>query len=744
VDEPMDKFKLDYESAKLYLIFLNGNKPIHGTKFQFTFFDDKKGGMRGGEYTTLKEAWPTIVLKNKDGCGIFITVNETNKPAKNGKSTNKDIIGIRAVWRDIDNPPPKSPELDPTFTVNSSINKWHDYWIIDNENVSFEEWNKVMTIMVNDYGADSAAKDISRVLRLPGTYHLKNEPKMVTLNTAKNIPIYKWSDLKEAFTTPEDMSNYQSTQKITKQSDIGYLPLLENEIEEILNLIPCEQLEEKEWWKITVSIKRCAEYLNNGHKNIIFKIWDDWCKSGNNYDRLKNLKTWKHIDGKYLDITLGTLRWYATEFGWQPSNNRELIERYIYCQDGVGSYYDTQNKIILTKDVFNETNLRNFPGGKNIPKANVIFQKHSERRIVQGYAWLPLPYGEENKIIFENYGKLYINEWNGFAITPIKGDISIWLELVEYLIPATIERNHVLDWMSFTIQKPHIKINYQILHIGQEGVGKDVMYSPLSIIFGECAEDIDHEKAASQYEDVWAKKKFVTIQEIYKPSDKKFINLIKTKAASTSTGMVRLNIKCQHQVLQPNLVSFVAMSNHEDCMHLSPTERRYLVIKSFFPPKPNFDYAYFANKWMREEQGASKIFYFLLNRDLSKFDHGKLPMKTDSFYELVDNSRAEYEVMIEDWTETNYSIFKNDLICTDDVTTLLIKFNKKNVSFRNIAKALYKSGWKKLKKRGQKKVGKKNIKTPYLYSKIPDKYNKKTPVDLWEIWAKRIKIADEY
>ena len=48
--------------------------------------------------------------------------------------------------------------------------------------------------------------------------------------------------------------------------------------------------------------------------------------------------------------------------------------------------------------------------------------------------------------------------------------------------------------------------------MGNEGVGKDVMYSPLSIICGEYAEDINHEKAVNQFEDSWAKKKFVTIQ----------------------------------------------------------------------------------------------------------------------------------------------------------------------------------------------------------------------------------------
>ena len=93
----MKNLKLDYDAAEQYLTLLNGNKPIQNTKFQFTFFDDKKGGMKGYKYGTLKNAWPMITSKNNLGYGIFVTVNKTDKAAKNGKSKKEDITGIRAV-----------------------------------------------------------------------------------------------------------------------------------------------------------------------------------------------------------------------------------------------------------------------------------------------------------------------------------------------------------------------------------------------------------------------------------------------------------------------------------------------------------------------------------------------------------------------------------------------------------------------------------------------------------------------
>jgi len=82
----MKELTLDYDAAELYLTLLNGNKPIDDVKWQFTFFDDQRGGMKGGRYDTLENAWPEIEKKNHMGCGVFITVNETIKKAANGKS----------------------------------------------------------------------------------------------------------------------------------------------------------------------------------------------------------------------------------------------------------------------------------------------------------------------------------------------------------------------------------------------------------------------------------------------------------------------------------------------------------------------------------------------------------------------------------------------------------------------------------------------------------------------------------
>jgi len=313
----MNNHKLNYDKAHLYLQLLNGNKHIDDVKWQFTFFDDKRGSMKGGRYDTLEKAWEEIKKKNNMGCGVFITINNTDKPARNGKSKNDDITGIRAVWRDIDTPPTKNPELTPTLTVMTSKNKWHDYWVVDGENVDFQEWETVMQTMVDEFGADKSAIDRSRVLRLPGTYHQKKIPVIVELVTGPKKKPYTWSEILEAIQPTVNNTLADEALKELKREGKDYPPISVETIRQMLSVIPCEKLDEKEWWEITASVRHCADEIDE--VDLAFVLWDEWSKTGKNYDEKGNLKQWKNFKDKYVDITAGTLIHHAKKYGWTKS-----------------------------------------------------------------------------------------------------------------------------------------------------------------------------------------------------------------------------------------------------------------------------------------------------------------------------------------------------------------------------------------------------------------------------------------
>lgn len=130
-----------------------------------------------------------LVDLNEQGRGIFVTIN--------CGSRQKKIYKARAIWLE-DDGPGIVPELAPSFTVESSPNKFHHYWLIDGGTEDFAKWQIIMNVMVSKYKSDNAAKDLKRVLRIPGFYHQKSDPFRCKLN-ADNPIRYDWGQLCEFF-----------------------------------------------------------------------------------------------------------------------------------------------------------------------------------------------------------------------------------------------------------------------------------------------------------------------------------------------------------------------------------------------------------------------------------------------------------------------------------------------------------------------------------------------------------------
>lgn len=129
---------------------------------------------------SLEEAWDYNSPKYKHG--IFMTVNQLD-----GTIRKKDRVTKILAWAvDIDR---KGPELwsliargpKPT-TIIESKNGVHLYFDADSS-ATVEGYTEILEGMIGYYGGDKNAKDITRVLRVPGFAHWKNpeDPYWCTL-----------------------------------------------------------------------------------------------------------------------------------------------------------------------------------------------------------------------------------------------------------------------------------------------------------------------------------------------------------------------------------------------------------------------------------------------------------------------------------------------------------------------------------------------------------------------------------
>ena len=110
--------------------------------------------------------------------GIFMCINDVEGPRREAKNVTK----VRALFIDIDDgrPLPAFAELKPSIIVQSSTaGKWHAYWLCSDCTVA--DFKAAQTQLITYFNSDKAAKDPSRIMRVPGFYHHKNEPVMCSM-----------------------------------------------------------------------------------------------------------------------------------------------------------------------------------------------------------------------------------------------------------------------------------------------------------------------------------------------------------------------------------------------------------------------------------------------------------------------------------------------------------------------------------------------------------------------------------
>jgi hypothetical protein len=248
------------------------------------------------------------------GAGIYITVNETNGRSRQ----SKDIIRIRAVWQEDDDGYSGSFPLEPSIVVESSPGHFHRYWLIaDNwptDEKGRADFAVIMERMVESYGCDNSAKDISRVLRLPGFFHRKADkgpvaPHMVRIVEASGKR-YTRAEILAAFPpiVRENKTAHNTEWKPRGDED--------ERIRDALNSINPDPRDL--WLQMGMAIK--AHMGEAGRP-----LWDAWSRRSNKYDEKDQEKTWRSFqkDG----ITIATLFHHAKQAGWKDPRLHESTDQ---------------------------------------------------------------------------------------------------------------------------------------------------------------------------------------------------------------------------------------------------------------------------------------------------------------------------------------------------------------------------------------------------------------------------------
>lgn len=122
----------------------------------------------------VEQLIPKLATANAGGAAVYVMVNGCDGPR-----SKANVTRIRGVHADFDGVSAETlaavrARLQPTIEVQSSTpDRIHFYWLLENG----EEMSTDLAELINrglvELGADPAATDFSRQLRLPGFRHMK-------------------------------------------------------------------------------------------------------------------------------------------------------------------------------------------------------------------------------------------------------------------------------------------------------------------------------------------------------------------------------------------------------------------------------------------------------------------------------------------------------------------------------------------------------------------------------------------
>ena len=118
--------------------------------------------------------------ENRSGRDVFVSMNALADDARS--RTRGDVATIRHLYLDFDENGTRAVEVlqsreeipKPNYLVNTSSDHWHVSWRV--QGFAKEQAEAAMRELVREFGADPAATDCARVMRVPGFVNHKRHP----------------------------------------------------------------------------------------------------------------------------------------------------------------------------------------------------------------------------------------------------------------------------------------------------------------------------------------------------------------------------------------------------------------------------------------------------------------------------------------------------------------------------------------------------------------------------------------
>lgn len=696
---------MDFNLASQYVTALTGSPT---SIIDWRLIHDQRKDIPAHHYRgTLQEVWQTLCNYNSNGYGVFCNINALDG---NGRELI-NVAYIRAHVLDLDDPITAQSSYDransceplPSFAVQTSPGKYHVYWCVE-PYIGNDFYSLHQRKFLQLYGGDKKVTDAARVMRVPGFYHLKNQPHLVNY-----WPLMNYGRLLNSGVLQQYLSNINVFDNHTARFPLGEPAMSAPSLDWLrfgMSRMNPNDLDRNEWLSFSAAIKQSG-WLHTDEETLK-NMWLEWCAQYSKNDTGENIKLWNSIRETEVGWTAierrtdtGAYRMFGFKEAPQPRQNNNstpvtdsttiqtndiTIDSEILDANDCKIWFKDCYFIERTGEIFspagrfmNATKFNGKYGGKHfIITSTGKTTDEAWKAALRSTCWvIPkvdhvrfLPDQPTFSIIVDALGRKGLNTYIKARIDTMQNDVTIWLNHVEKILPNPTDRKILYDYLAHIVKYPGYKIPWSPMLQSAEGVGKTVFFDVMQHALGDMyvyrPKAPELVKSGSTF-NAWMRGKLLIIVDEIKIDERR--ELIEILKPMITDARVEIQSKGVDQEMEDNTANWLFFSNYKDAIPINQNGRRYSIFYSAIQNKTDLkaagmDDLYFNTlwSWLRDKGGLQAITYWLLNYPIER---GSLPVRapeTSSYEEALKLSRSPMEIIISDCITDGVAGFRGGYI----------------------------------------------------------------------------------
>ncbi len=341
-----------------------------------------------------------------------------------------------------------------------------------------------------------------------------------------------------------------------------------------------------------------------------------------------------------------------------PEYTNTFVERIAYMMKQK-KYYDLEDKEMYDGEAI-DVKYAKFFDGKYTPLK--FWKQHKDSKVCVDFTYKP---NDPNRFVYVDK-KLMINVYEKNDLQPDpKVDTDIFWALLKHVIPHEECREHFLDWYSYPIQNPGVKIRHAIIMQSDEfQLGKGSLFDLHRDMLGNHnTRKIELAEALDKGKNYLLNYQTVLIDEAKSSgswSEKaQLINTLKTIISEGSIGVRQLYKEYSEQ---DTCTNYWINTNYKDAFPLPYNEVRYWVY--FSPAKRNQQMLDEFHLQRLNGSLAPGVMADLLDRDLSKFNPLAVAPYTDYRNQMSGMADRPLNDFIREQFEQGVHPFDRDMLTT--------------------------------------------------------------------------------